>query len=265
MSGHPDRGEVRAELMLPWQLREAMAARPVVYVPLGTIEWHCEHLPVGLDALTAHGLCLAAAQADGGVVLPPLNYGTGGGHGGYPWTVMMETDREIGAMLAKTLTRLEAFGLRLAVIFSGHFADQQLAMIDRVAADWNRQDRPLRVFATAVNRIEGLPIPPDHAGVFETTLLHALHPDLVQLDRLPSLAEAPLAAGDVWEEGRHDPKHSIWGVVGPDPRSFDPQQAQPLAAAAVEWLVASVRREFGGSRKEVDQAPKGGERNNTQS
>jgi hypothetical protein len=29
------------------------------------------------------------------------------------------------------------------------------------------------------------------------------------------LIERPLAAGDVLEEGRHDPVYPIWGVVGP--------------------------------------------------
>ena len=68
-----DFSSVQYELLLPWQLRDIVAARPVAYVPLGTCEWHCEHLPVGLDALTAHGLCLRAAALDGGVVLPPLH------------------------------------------------------------------------------------------------------------------------------------------------------------------------------------------------
>lgn len=233
---------VCAELMLPWQLRAAMAARPVVYIPLGAIEWHCEHLPVGLDALTAHGICLGAAAKDGGIVLPPLHYGTGGGHGAYPWTIMLETDREIAAALEKTFTRLQDFGCRLAVLFSGHFADTQLAMIDRLATEWNAAGHVMSVSATAVNRIEGLPIPADHAGVFETTLLYALHPHLVQLDRLSSLADAPLAEDDVWEAGRHDPAHPIWGVVGPDPRRFDPSAAEPVLAGCVDWLVAQSRQ-----------------------
>jgi creatinine amidohydrolase len=80
-----------------------------------------------------------------------------------------------------------------------------------------------------------------HAGMFETTFLAALWPDLVQLDRLPSLKDAPLADGDVWEEGRHDPKHPICGVVGPDPRQYKPEQAQPLLDASVAWLVNQVR------------------------
>jgi len=234
---------VLIERLGPWQIREAMAARPVVYIPLGTIEWHCEHLPVGLDALTAHGVCALAARKDGGLVLPALHYGTGGGHGAYPWTIMMDGDAEISAQLGKTLSRLEDFGCRLAVLFSGHFADTQLTMIDRIATRWNGLQRPMRVLATAVNRIEGLAFAPDHAGVFETTLLYALHPELVQLDRLPSLDQAPVTTDD-WAESRHDPKHPVWGVFGPDQRRFDPAQASPLLAASVLWLVQRVRSEM---------------------
>jgi len=234
---------VQIELMLPWQIHEAMAARPVAYIPLGTIEWHCEHLPVGLDALTAHGLCVQAALKDGGLVLPALHYGTGGGHGAYPWTIMMDSDAEIAAQIGKTLVRLQDFGCRLAVLFSGHFAGTQLAMIDRVAADWNSTEHPMCVLATAVNRIEGLAIAPDHAGVFETALLYALHPELVQLDRLPPLDKVP-AATDDWDESRHDPRHPVWGVFGPDPRRFDPAQASPLLDASVRWLVQRVRSEL---------------------
>ena len=243
MTSDADFRTVQAELLLPWQLRAALEAQPVVYIPLGTIEWHCEHLPVGLDALTAHGLCLRAAQKSGGVVLPPLHYGTGGGPGGYPWTVMMDSDREIATLLRKTLAQLEDFGCRLVVLFSGHFADTQLDMIDGIAEDWNDRERPLHVMATAVNRIEGLAIAPDHAGVFETTLLYALHPQLVQMDRLPSLAKAPLATDD-WAESRHNAKHPIWGVFGPDPRQFDPAQAPILLTRCVDWLVAQVGRKL---------------------
>ena len=237
---------VRFELLLPWQLRAIIAKRPIVYIPLGTYEWHGEHLPVGLDALTAHGICLRAAAEDGGVVLPPMYYGCGGGHGAYPWTVIPSDPDHIEALLDFTLQRLEASGVRLAILFSGHFAPTQLEMIDRIAANWNAQTRALQVFATAVNRVEGLALAPDHAGIFETTLLAALWPELVQLDRLQSLSVAPLAEGDVWEEGRHDPKHPIWGVVGPDPRQFKAEQAKPLLDATVRWLIEQVRQQFRG-------------------
>jgi creatinine amidohydrolase len=223
----------RFELLLPWQLRDTIAASPIAYIPLGTFEWHCEHLPIGLDALTAHGLCLRAATKSGGVVLPALHYGTGGGHGNYPFTIMMPKPDEIEAQIAFTIAKLESSGFKNIIVFSGHFPDAQLDMIDRLAARHSRED--FKVFATAVNRIKGLDVPPDHAGVFETTLLYAMHPNLVQIDRLPSLTNVPLTTDD-WGETRHEPKHPVYGVFGPDPRGFDPKRAAILLSAAVDWL-----------------------------
>jgi creatinine amidohydrolase len=226
---------VQYELMLPWQLREAVAKHAVAYIPLGTYEWHCEHLPVGLDALTAHGLCIRAAAIDGGVVLPALHYGTGGGHGNYPWTIIMPHAVEIETQLAFTIEKLRNFGFEKIVLFSGHFPDEQLDMIDRLAKNFG-------ALSLSVNRIEQLSLPPDHAGIFETTLLAAMWPHLVQLDRLASLEAAPLAKNDVWEAGRHDKNHPIWGVVGPDPRHFKQVQAQPLLDAAVAWIIQQVQK-----------------------
>jgi creatinine amidohydrolase len=239
--------EARLEFLLPDEIRGRLADRSVVYLPLGTIEWHCEHLPVGLDGLTAHGVCLGAATQDGGVVYPTLYFGTGGGHSLYPWTVMMDSEREIGGEIEKALGRLQDFGVRLAVLFSGHFAPGQLSMIDEIAQGWIASGRSMKVIATAVNRIEGLPFGPDHAGVFETTLLGGLWPDRVQINRLPSVETAPLAPDDVWEAGRHDPKHPLWGVIGADPRNYDAHQGPPLVAACTKWLIDRVQTELSGA------------------
>jgi creatinine amidohydrolase len=236
-----DFNQHRFELLLPWQLRAIMEKRPVVYIPLGTYEWHGEHLPVGLDALTAHGICLRAAIEDGGMVLPAMHYGCGGGHSAYPWTVIPSEPDHIEALLNYTLQRLEANGAKLVVLFSGHFAPTQLDMIDRIASNWNASSLSMRVYATGVNRVKGLSFGPDHAGIFETTLLAALWPELVQLERLPTLQDAPLSTDDIWEKGRHNPEHPIWGVVGPDPRNFKVEQAKPLLGATVAWLVHEVR------------------------
>ncbi len=226
----------RLEYLLPFQIRESIAARPVAYLPLGTIEWHSEHLPVGLDALTAHGLCLRAALIGGGLVLPPLYYGTGGGHGGYPWTVIMPGPGEIEAQLNFTLSRLEQLGVKRAVLFSGHFAPTQLDMIDRIAEQWNAKGFSLKAAASAVNRIPGTGFAPDHAGLFETTLLHGLHPDLVQEDRLPP-QQGEEAEADPYGAQRHAPDHPLWGIFGPDPRGFDRGKAAPLVDAIVAHLV----------------------------
>jgi creatinine amidohydrolase len=244
--------EARLEFLLPDEIGERLTKRPVVYLPLGTIEWHCRHLPVGLDALTAHGVCHRAATQDGGIVYPALYYGTGGGHERYPWTIMMDSEREIAGELEKTLARLQDFGVRLVVLFSGHFADEQLTMIDEIAERWNASGRAMKVIATAVSRVNGLPFRPDHAGIFETTLLGGLWPDRVRIDKLAprEITSAASSNGD----DRHDPQYPLWGVFGPDPRNYDRRQGPPLVSKSTDWLIGEVRRELNGSGDDRTQS-----------
>jgi creatinine amidohydrolase len=231
---------VRIEMLLPQEIEAALAARSVVYIPLGTYEWHGLHLPIGLDALTAHGLCLRAASQDGGLVCPPLYYGTGGDHSLYSWTVMMPDAAHIAALLRHTLTRLDDLGVELAVLFSGHFAPFQLEMIQQLAAGWNDAGRRLRVLALAVNKLEGLALGADHAAMFETTLLWELHPGRVHIDRLPPLGAEGLS-NDPWSASRHSPDHPLHGIIGPDPRQFDAEHGPRLLDDAVAALVATVQ------------------------
>lgn len=45
------------------------------YIPLGTLEWHGEHLPLGSDGIQPHGFFLFLARDVGGIVLPMLFLG----------------------------------------------------------------------------------------------------------------------------------------------------------------------------------------------
>jgi creatinine amidohydrolase len=230
---------VRAELLSPAELDAAIAAAPIVYVPLGSLEFHGPHLPIGLDALNAVGVCVAAAERSGGVVLPVTYQGIGGGHGEYPWSIMMDQPEGLRAHLVATLVRLEEFGVRTGVLFTGHFAPEQLELIDDVAAAWNTSGRSqLHALATGVNRCESAPMPPDHAGAFESSLLHSIAPELVHLERLPPMAEHPAVdpGGDAYGLHRHDADQPLWGVFGPDPRPVDLTRSSELLDHLADWL-----------------------------
>lgn len=219
------------ERLRPHQIEEALSRRSLIYLPLGTIEWHCHHLPVGLDALTAHGLCLAAAEETGGLVWPALYYGTGGDHGAFPWTVMMPDAAEIEALLRFTLRRLSDLGVQKAVLFSGHFADNQLEMIDRIAATWNATEAKPHVIALSVNRASVPDLAPDHAGLFETTLLNGVAPGLSEMGRLSAEPD---------DVDRYEPNSPLWGIVGADPRSVSPIGPDRLVRMVLEWLAMAV-------------------------
>jgi creatinine amidohydrolase/Fe(II)-dependent formamide hydrolase-like protein len=48
----------------------------LVFVPMGTIEWHGNHLPVETDFLVAQKICEILSKRTKGYVLPPIYLGT---------------------------------------------------------------------------------------------------------------------------------------------------------------------------------------------
>lgn len=67
--------KVRYSDLLPCEFRQRLAAKPVAYLPLGTLEWHGEHLPLGSDAIQSEGLMIECAKRFGGIVMPPIHLG----------------------------------------------------------------------------------------------------------------------------------------------------------------------------------------------
>jgi creatinine amidohydrolase len=233
---------VRLELLRPNQARRAIEECPVVYMPLGTLEYHQEHLPVGLDALTAQGICTTAARQNGGLVCPPLYYGTDGDHAEMPFTIMMPSPHEIESLVLKSLERFESFGVKLVVLLSGHFAPLQVDMVRQLAERWNQRDSAMKVLGLAMNMGEGIPMKPDHAGMFETTLLGAFWPETVDLTELPS--KEPGVDVDTghssYGKQRLDPAHPLYAIIGPDPRDYDPNGCSALLEAMMLWFNSEV-------------------------
>ena len=224
------------ERLSPQQIEDRLAVAPVAYLPLGSLEFHGPHLPIGLDALTAYGICLAAAERGGGIVLPAFYQAVGGEHSRYPWTIMSDNPDAIEALLGETLLRLSELGVRRAVILSGHFADEQRDLITRVAERWNGSGSELSAVARTLGQAPQPPVAPDHAGRFESLLLHAISPELVDVSVLPDVEEFPAPADeDPYGQNRHDAEHPLHGIFGADPRRLDVESAAPLFEHLVRW------------------------------
>lgn len=227
------------ERLSPAQIEDRLAAASVAYLPLGSLEFHGPHLPIGLDALTAHGVCLEAARLAGGIVLPPYFQAVGGEHSRYPWTIMSDTPDAIEALLGETLARLQEFGVRRAVILSGHFADEQRDLVMRVTDRWNAADAGMTVVGRTLGQAPEPPIAPDHAGRFESLLLYAISPELVHVETLPDPDLFPTPVGeDPYGQDRHRETHPLHGVFGADPRRLDTGSAAGLLEHLARWTAA---------------------------
>lgn len=223
----------------PQEIEARLSAASIAYLPLGSLEFHGPHLPIGLDALTAYGLCLHAAERSGGIVLPTLHQAVGGEHSRYPWTIMSDSPAAIETLMTETLSRLSEFGVRRAVLLSGHFADEQRDLIARVADEWNATGEPLHAVGRTLGQAPEPPVAPDHAGRFESLLLHSLAPELVHVDALPDADAFPAPGGeDPFGQDRHRVEHPLHGVFGPDPRRLDVAAAAGLRDHLVTWIAS---------------------------
>src|SRR5688572_27507747 len=66
---------MRYELMLPHHIRTAIDERWPVVLPLGVLEYHGEHMAVGMDTLVVVKLLELLEDEAQLVILPPFYYG----------------------------------------------------------------------------------------------------------------------------------------------------------------------------------------------
>jgi creatinine amidohydrolase len=211
---------VRYEEMLPDELQEVLRTAPIAYAPLGSLEWHGYHLPLGNDAIKVHEICLLAAGATGGAVLPPLFCGVGGGHKEYFGSAMVE-EEWVEPLLKRQFDCLARHGFRVIVAVTGHYPGEQVEMVRRAAAA--HMAEPGAATVLALPEYAAFPSDPrrgDHAAKWETSILWHLRPDLVDTTRLT--------------DGRDDP---LYGVYGDDPRAH---ASQALGRETVDGIVAGL-------------------------
>lgn len=179
--------KVQYELMLPFELEAAMERCPTAFLPIGTLEWHGRQNALGLDAVKAHALCVHAARRYAGVVLPPLFGGVGGVD--QPHTVVMEpeptmTSHLLEPWLGALCSELVRNGFRAIIILTGHYgASQQMIVRETAIRQMQRLDVPILGTPEYILALDAGYIG-DHGGAFETSLMMALLPELVDLDLL---------------------------------------------------------------------------------
>lgn len=166
---------------------ELLAKEPVAYLPIGCIERHGDHLPYGLDFFKAEMVCIRIAEKLGGIVLPAHAFaGTHGEFGvckeaGKIGNIYLD-EGLLHSTIKCLLWQLQNCGFRKTVIYTGHHPGSQSEVLQRAVKEFEATDgNTMR--ATVVNemiiRKKG-----DHAGVSETSVMMALQPELVKLDRV---------------------------------------------------------------------------------
>jgi creatinine amidohydrolase len=220
---------IKYEGARPGQIRDMIARAPVAYVPVGALEWHGEHNPLGLDGLKARYLCEQAAARTGGVVFPPIFWGAFDTMP-FPFTFHFER-RHFAPLVRQTLDQLAAWDVKLIVILTGHYPPSLIALLRRECRRFNRrQRRALAIGAPEMVFAHDLDYFGDHAGAWETSIMMAIAPELVDVSVLPAGLTAV-------------PRMTDLGVMGQDPKTnASPEKGRAAIARITENLAALVGR-----------------------
>lgn len=199
--------------LTPKEFRARLAAAPIAYLPLGTLEWHGEHLPLGADGLQSQGFFVELARKAGGIVLPMLFLGPDrrlekDGRTYYGMDILgfsAEQPRQLagsaywcdddlfGRLLDAILLQLARAGFRVVV---GHGHGPSTGFFRDHAAEYARRHGLELFICWRDDESDGCGIQTDHAAANETSLMLALRPDLVQMQNLdPNPAVWPTAVG----------------------------------------------------------------------
>jgi creatinine amidohydrolase len=218
--------EVQYKNLLPREFKKRFEAYPLAYVPVGSLEWHGEHLCFGVDTVKVEAICEQAARKGGGIVLPglflgnrdmiswPDEYNMGNkGIFGIPSELLAR-------IIEAQLENLDKLGFKGAIVITGHYPHSQVALVQNVAKAFSETHTLNVAGLTDRDLAQSVGHTGDHAAKWETTIMMHVHPTLVNMSRI---------------EG--DPV--MHGIHGVDPRtSATPELGKIVVDVMVDELVA---------------------------
>jgi len=218
--------EVRYHMLRPAQVRKRREDCPIAYIPIGTIEWHGPHNPLGADTIQAEELAILAARKGGGLALPPLYYGESRVES------LMEanaSDRDKIAeqmglspdnflperhpfspteqasnyqkLLIHVLAEAESLGFKVGVLVAGHYPLVDHARAAALVFNRRQYSPTQRHGMLAWACVDYLLVADkydcagDHAGGWETSHLMATHGETVDLSLLPPKGQPLIGVG----------------------------------------------------------------------
>jgi creatinine amidohydrolase len=235
--------------LLRHELIEALSQRPVVIVPVGSVEQHGPHCPQDVDISIPYHLAIRAAEAVAEfpvIVAPPVTYGFTHYNMGEVGTISLGLETFID-VLCDVSRSIWANGFHRLILLNGHGGNEQptwAAAVKLAEEDvwplaltyWNMAPDELLAWSEADDGSIG------HGGEWETSLQLFLRRNLVDMSR---------AVRDEWRlkftpevsryakfpERRREMEHGVMG----DPHVASAEKGERLFAVLLERLVALCR------------------------
>jgi len=191
---------VRWEELTYEEIKKLAEEGAIVVLPLGSLEIHGPHLPVGTDYLAIYKAALEAAKREKAVILPPLAYTYVPENRHFPGAISLS-----GTTMVKVLEEIcdEVYrnGFKKILILNGHGGNARvLGLFLREMINKRKEYmvyvimNPMALIRDVIEKVKETDVY-GHAGEIETSIMLYLFPNLVKMERIKG--EAKLGRSEV--------------------------------------------------------------------
>lgn len=186
----------------------AMAPESLALLPIGSIEQHGLHMPLGVDAMIVEEIANRVAVEVKGkipvIVCPTQVFGSSHHH--LMYSAMSLSGETLIRVLSDLCYSLTQSGFKEILILNSHGGnDESIRIVARdiitrcnvVVGTCSYWDVALPALTSETDVIKTGHRVPGHAGSFETSLMLALQPESVQMELRPPVGEATAGPRDV--------------------------------------------------------------------
>ncbi len=177
------------ELTAPDFIKAVARSASTCVIPIGILEKHGPHLPVGTDLIDVRELALRAAKKEYTIVFPPYFVGQIFEARHQPGTIAYSTPL-MQQVLQETCNELARNGIKKIILVNGHGGNTQFLQYFCQVQLACRKDYAVFLYdpsddETANEKLAKLrkTTLDGHAGEEETSTMLAHHPELVHMDR----------------------------------------------------------------------------------
>jgi len=196
--------EVRLKHMLPRDIHDAFQKLPLIFIPVGVLEFHDPHLAFGTDLIHAENISIAAAKRLGGIVLPPIHFGVchakpkdaliRQGFKGDEVIVGMDhpqadelyksfyySEKLLSLSLKETIRHAIDHSYKYLCVVTGHAAPVHTSCIKKVVEHFSEEDIKILTYLPLMEF--------EHAAIQETSLMEYYDSRYVDKTTLPEYPE----------------------------------------------------------------------------
>jgi creatinine amidohydrolase len=209
-------------------------------IPVGSLEQHGAHLPVSTDSLIAEYLARLLAEKVGAFVLPVISYGVSFEH--KPMFNVSLRNSTLATVLCDTCISLAENRIREIIVLNGHHGNT--GALQYIPQEIKSMIPTTHVNIHTLHYWQMMTSEFDHAGEVETSLVMAIAPELVHMDRaMPNsknLSKSKAAYSSLTNVPGSFPKITGNGVWG------DPMKATALQGdKLIKEITANLAKTIG--------------------